>query len=276
MIIFILFIFGLALGSFVNALVWRVHQQQGAKSAKQRAKLSITKGRSMCPDCRHTLAMKDLVPVFSWLMLKGRCRYCNKPISWQYPAVEMAMAATFVLSYIFWPGAVDSAEDWLLFGTWLASSVGLLALLVYDFRWMLLPNRILYPTAFVAISGRLAYIFAYETDKTQALLSMCLSIAVASGIFFLLYIVSSGRWIGFGDVRLGFITGALLANPVLSLLMIFIASLLGTLFVLPDIISRKKTIQAKLPYGPFLIIATAICLLSGQSLIDWYEKLIFI
>lgn len=274
MITWILFILGLSLGSFVNALVWRIHQQ--SKSKRPKAELSISRGRSMCPNCRHELAVKDLIPVFSWLWLKGSCRYCKKPISWQYPVVELSAGLVFAGSYVFWPGGVSTSGDWLLLTTWLLSSVGLLALLVYDFKWMLLPSRILYPTAGVAVAGRLVYIAAYETDKLQALFDTGLSIAVASGIFLVLYTISSGKWIGFGDVRLGLITGALLASPMLSFLMIFLASLLGTLFVLPDILTKKKTIQAKLPYGPFLITATAISLLFGQSFIDWYERLILL
>lgn len=251
--------FGLAFGSFVNALVWRV------KTGKS------MNGRSQCPNCKHNLSALDLIPVLSWLMLRGKCRYCKKPISWQYPAVELAGALVFVASYHFWPVELVSRGDWLLFITWLVSSVGLLALAVYDLRWMLLPSKILYPTAAIAISGRLIYLAAYESDKAQAALELLLSVAIASGIFFILYIVSSGRWIGFGDVRLGLITGALLADPGKSFLMIFLASMLGTLFVLPSLLTKKKNLQAKIPYGPFLIIGAFISLLFGQNLVDWYR-----
>lgn len=259
MIVLYLAVLGLCFGSFVNALVWRV-----------RNKKDFVKGRSQCPDCRHTLAPRDLIPVFSWLLLRGRCRYCKKPISWQYPAVEVAGAVTFAASYYFWPGDVNTAGEWLLLITWLISSVGLLALLVYDFRWMLLPNKIVYPTTAVAVAGRLAYIIFYESDKLMSLRNLVLSVAVSSGIFFLLYVVSSGKWIGFGDVRLGLATGALLGAPELSFLMIFLASLLGTVYVLPHLARGKKKMTAKLPYGPFLIVATAISLLFGASLVEWY------
>ena len=102
MIIAVLAVLGLVFGSFVNAFAWRLHEQESLlekkkkPSAKQLAKLSIVKGRSMCPECKHELAAKDLIPVFSWITLKGKCRYCGKPISWQYPAVELATALLFV------------------------------------------------------------------------------------------------------------------------------------------------------------------------------------
>lgn len=254
--------FGLAFGSFVNALVWRVKTNKNLN------------GRSQCPDCKKTLLARDLIPVLSWLLLRGKCRYCRRRISWQYPAVELAGALTFVASYYYWPVELTGVGNWLLFVTWLASSVGLLALAVYDFRWMLLPNRILYPTATVALTGRLAYLIAFESDKAQGILNLLLSVAVASGVFYFLYMVSSGRWIGFGDVRLGLITGVLLADPAKSFLMIFIASILGTLFVLPAMIRNQKKLTSKLPYGPFLIIGTAISLLFGQGITDWYLNLL--
>src|SRR3989344_6490262 len=125
MIVAILIVLGLAFGSFVNALVWRLHEQEErAKSKEQRRKkgkakntaklsshtsvlsskdLSILKGRSMCPSCKHGLAAKDLVPVLSWLTLRGKCRYCHKPISIQYPLVELITATLFVISYLLWP-----------------------------------------------------------------------------------------------------------------------------------------------------------------------------
>jgi len=260
---------GLAFGSFVNALTWRVHEQN--KKGKSRAKdLSIISGRSICPKCKHVLTWYDLVPVFSWLALRGRCRYCKKQISAQYPLVEIIMALVFVGSYVWWPVPLDQAGEWVIFITWLATSVGLLALLIYDAKWMLLPNRIIYPTFFIAFLGQLVYLVGYEPHKGHALLMWALSVAVASGIFWLLFIVSSGKWIGFGDVRLGLITGTVLADPGKSFLMILLGSALGTLFILPALMAGKKNLASKLPYGPFLIGATAIAVLFGDRILEWY------
>jgi prepilin signal peptidase PulO-like enzyme (type II secretory pathway) len=267
---------GLAFGSFVNALVWRVHEQSKKSKNKSNkdANLSIVNGRSICPNCKHILAWYDLFPVFSWLWLRGRCRYCKKHISWQYPLVELVAAAVFIFSYAFWPLNLDGAGSWILLITWLVSSVGLLALAVYDVKWTLLPNKIIYPTFFIAAAGRLIYLIGYEPHKLHGLLYWLASVAVASGIFWLLYLVSSGNWIGFGDVRLGLITGTVLASPSKSFLMIFMASVLGTLFALPGLISGKKTFVSKLPYGPFLILATWLVLLFGDKILNWYQRMI--
>lgn len=263
--------FGLAFGSFVNALVWRLHEQS-KKSRSKKQNLSILNGRSMCPHCRHVLGWQDLIPVFSWLALRGRCRYCKKPISVQYPLVELAGALVFIGSYVLWPGGLHHSGDWVLFITWLAASVGLLALVVYDLRWMLLPNKIIYPTAAIAAAGRLIYLIGYEPHKWHNLLMWAASVAVASGIFWLLFVISRGKWIGFGDVRLGLITGTILASPAKSFLMIFLGSVLGTLFITPGLITGNKTITSKLPYGPFLIAGCVIALLAGGSILDWYKN----
>src|ERR1700677_3953472 len=115
MIIFILAIVGLCLGSFVNALVWRLHGQAAEKGKKKPnqdylSQLSVAKGRSMCPHCKHQLANRDLIPLLSWLSLKGKCRYCAKAISPQYPLVELITALLFIASYIWWPVALSGAQ----------------------------------------------------------------------------------------------------------------------------------------------------------------------
>jgi leader peptidase (prepilin peptidase)/N-methyltransferase len=278
MLIVILFLLGLCLGSFINALVWRIHEQANSKKQNIKAKkvenLSILSGRSQCTNCGHQLAAKDLIPVLSWLILRGRCRYCGKPISRQYPAVELATAVWFGLSYVFWPGGVYGVGEWILLTSWLTASVGLIALAVYDFRWQQLPNKILYPALIAALAGRLAYILVLAPHKAHSFGLLSLSLLVASGLFWLIFTVSGGKWIGYGDVRLGLVTGTILASPAKSLLMIFLASIIGTLFVAPALVSGRKQLASKIPFGPFLILATAISLLFGDSLINLYKNLL--
>ena len=268
-----LFLAGVCMGSFAGAVVWRVYKQSKLKSKKARAEYSISQGRSKCEHCGHILAAKDLIPLFSYLSLRGKCRYCKKPIARSVLAVELAGGIVFVLSYLLWPTSLTSAEQLIPFVTWLLASVGLLALALYDYKWYILPNRILYPTFYVALGGWLTstVLFDFELESVLKLLS---SVAIASGIFWLIYIISKGRLIGFGDVRLGLITGTLLADPRLSLLMIFVASLLGTLFAAPQLVVGKKTATSRIPYGPFLILGTATSLLFGESIINWYVSLL--
>lgn len=276
MLIAVLVVLGLCLGSFVNALVFRLHTQskgstkdkvRGAK--KQQAELSIVNGRSICVHCGHELAWQDLVPVFSWLLLRGKCRYCKKPISAQYPAVELTTAALFVLSYILWPGGEYSVN----FIIWLIMLTGFMALFVYDMRWMLLPNRIVYPL--MALAAALALFNALTADNTsQALYNTLMSATIGGGLFYLLFQFSKGRWIGGGDVKLGFLLGLVLADPYKAFLALMAASTLGTLVVLPALLSKRLKSNSRIPFGPFLLVATVLAMLFGQGLIDWYKGLI--
>lgn len=274
MVVAVLILLGLCFGSFINALVWRLHQQSQPKETRKAGKkdLSILKGRSMCVHCNHTLYLKDLVPVLSWLSSYGRCRYCRRRIHWQYPVLEITMPVLFVFSYYFWPEPFD-ASGVLGFGVWLAALVGLIALLVYDIRWMLLPNKIIGPLA--ALVG-LAVIIdaAFLARSEEVFISALAGALVGGGIFYVLFQVSKGKWIGGGDVKLGFLLGLLVGSPVLALLVLFLASLIGTIVSVPLMASKKIAPHARIPFGPFLIIAAVVVQLFGDRIIDWYLQMV--
>lgn len=264
---FILIVLGLCAGSFINALVWRLREQE--KTKKLNPRLSILSGRSMCPNCQHALGFWDLIPVVSWLGLKGKCRYCHKPISWQYPLVELVTAGLFVASYLYWPMVFDT-RGILFFGNWLIMLTGLVALAVYDLKWMLLPDRIIKPLIALATILILTDVFAFE-GGLDAIRRAILGLAFCGGIFYLLYQLSGGRWIGGGDVKLGFLLGLIVGGPLEALLIIFIASFLGTILALPIMAMGKQNLKMHLPFGPFLIAATIVVYLFGADLISWYK-----
>ena len=275
MIIAILVVLGLALGSFVNALVWRVHEQEAQAGKKKPDKeylkrLSVSKGRSMCPTCQHELAARDLVPVVSWLALRGKCRYCGQPISHQYPLVEIALAALFVASYGWWPAAFNTTQT-ALFGLWLVLLTGLLALLVYDVNWQLLPNRLLYPLGAIAAAGAVITITTAARPLT-ALLNTVTAVIVGGGVFYVLFQVSGGKWIGGGDVKLGWLLGLVAGTPARSLLFIFLAALGGSLLSLPLLATGRLKRDSIIPFGPFLILALIIVQLFGHSILFWYQR----
>src|SRR3546814_433414 len=112
----------------------------------------------MCLSCKHELSGIDLVPVFSWLWLRGRCRYCGARIP-DTPLAELLVPALFVLSYCFWPYALDGTAI-MPFVVWLAALVALVALALYDLRWYLLPNRIVLFLGVLALIYRLTLAFA--------------------------------------------------------------------------------------------------------------------
>jgi len=271
MIIGILLFLGLALGSFVNASVWRLHEQDEVKSKKKidkkyLDKLSIQKGRSMCPHCKHELAAKDLVPVLSWLYLRGKCHYCRKAIE-DSPLVELSTMALFGLSYAWWPYDLHGIGLYY-FVFWLIFLVSFMALAVYDLRWYILPDKIVFPIIFLAVMELLGSIVFYK-QGWPAIISALWGVLVSSGLFYVIFAISKEQWIGGGDVKLGVVLGIILGGPAMSLLMLFIASSLGSIVGIPFLLAGKKNVR--LPFGPFLLLATFIVVLFGSSLINWYK-----
>ena len=272
MVILVLIVFGLCLGSFVNAATWRLHEQANAtqKKGKQTAayirRLSIAKGRSMCSQCHHELAAKDLVPVFSWLWLKGKCRYCHTAIE-DSPLVEIALAVLFVASYLWWPQEFHGLGLYY-FVFWLIFLVAFMALAVYDLRWYVLPNKLVFPLIILATAQVLGGIVFYHAHASDMLNSFW-GVLLLAGLFYVIFQVSKGEWIGGGDVKLAVVLGILVGGPLKALLLLFIASCLGTIAGLPLILAGKR--NAKIPFGPFLLGATLVVVLFGTHIIDWYQ-----
>ena len=282
--VIILFGYGLIFGSFINALVWRLHEQNKrrpqtarlqSKKAKQKPQqpaassqqLSILHGRSMCPNCRHTLAAKDLVPVLSWLSLKGRCRYCRKPIAAQYPIVELITGLLFVVFYLGWPFSLSGLHlVWFLYG--LVYIVFFVALAVYDFRWFLLPDRLVFPL--IAISASQVLLTSVWQGSLGVLWMPLMGAALYFGLFWLLYQLSDGKWIGGGDVKLALALGLIAGSPLKAMLALFIASLLGTLVSLPQILGGKRGLKQHIPFGPYLLVGAFVVMVWGGRLVSWY------
>lgn len=254
----------------MNALVWRLRQQEVSKTKAQSTKYSITRGRSMCVHCKHELAWYDLVPVFSWLMLGGTCRYCKKTISWQYPVVELFVAVLAMSSLLYWPFALNSGLEWLVFVVWVIGLVPLVALVIYDLRWMIMPTSLIY--AFDVLAVIFVTLLAISTKSWDVTLSAVIGTIVIGGFFWIMYQISNGKWIGGGDVRYGFAMGAVLGWQK-ALFGLALASYLGTALVLVLLILGKYRKKMRIPFGPFLITATYLSMLFGQQAIDWYKSL---
>jgi len=270
MVTAILFLFGVILGSFVNALVWRLRKRETAKGIVA-PKYSISRGRSMCVHCKHELAPKDLIPVVSWLMLRGKCRYCKKPISAQYPVVEVITGVLFAVSYAFWQFPIDSIAGVGVLAVWLVSLVILIALAIYDIHWYELPDRLVFPLIGLALV--FASLSAYAQRDITILAESLFGSVLIFSLFWVLFQVSKGEWIGGGDVKIAFALGAFAGGATQSLLVIFIASLLGTLLAIPSLLKTGAIKGVKIPFGPYLIAATILVVLFGNSVISWYQNL---
>lgn len=253
-----LFVLGLLLGSFISALVWRLYKG-----------LDFVYGRSMCPHCHHKLGPADLMPILSWLVLGGKCRYCRKPVSWQYPATELVTGIGFAASYVYWPRELAGANEWLLFGLWLLSIVGFIALAVYDLKWMLLPDKIMWPLALLSV---IAVTVLSQIEGVQAVVDSAWGVALAFGFFFLLSALSGGRWIGGGDVKFGFIIGLWL-GAVKAIVAVLLAFYSAALLILPLLMIKKISRKTRIPFGPFLIAGTFVAMLWGAEIVEWYRGL---
>lgn len=246
---------GAAMGSFVGALVWRL-----------RTGRDFIRDRSQCEHCHRKLAPYDLVPIFSWLWLRGRCRYCKKPIGITPLLLEVALAALFAVSYVFWPQGFDDPLAVASFAVWLAYLVLLAALFVYDTKWLLLPDKLVFVLIGLALIDA---VFRVSLSGDNYLQHIFLGVVPIAGLYGLLYFISKGKWVGFGDVKLGLFIGAVLGWQK-ALLVLILANVLGFLFVVPGLLAKKLNRTSKVPFGPFLIIAFVIAGLWGDALITWY------
>jgi leader peptidase (prepilin peptidase)/N-methyltransferase len=159
-----------------------------------------------------------------------------------------------------------------VFITWLIILVGLIALLIYDAKWFLLPNRIVYPLTVIAVL-RLGIVAIWNHDVSSQLLGALSGIILISGTFLVLYHISKGSWIGGGDVKLGVLLGILVGGPLNSILLLVISSSVGTVYALPMVVSGKASRKTQVPFGPFLIIGAIVVTLFGTSITHWYRHL---
>ena len=252
---------GMAFGSFIDAITWRIH-----------TKRNFVSDRSECEHCHHKLGVWDLIPVVSWILLRGRCRYCGHPISKLSPIVELSMGLLFLMSFLVWPFGFEAWQGVTLFALWLIYLIMLGILLVYDLKWMLLPDVIVIPLiALGLIDAGIRVSFATEASIQLYASHVVLGVTAMAGVYWALYMFSKGKWVGYGDVKLAIFIGAVLGWEK-TLLVLMLANVIGLLVVFPGLISRKLSPKSHVPFGPFMIAAFVIAGLFGDVLIDWYMR----
>lgn len=261
--VFLMFWLGAVFGSFAGAVAWRIKKEK-----------DFVKGRSECEHCHHTLAPLDLIPIFSWLFLRGKCRYCKKPIGLSSLLLEVMLGLAFALTYLTWPFGFEGWLPGAMFGIWLVGLVILAVLAIYDLRWTLLPDRLVWPLVVLAALFFVGRMILGGTPVGQWLLEALYGLVPITGIYGLLYLVSNGKWIGFGDVKLGIAIGLFLGWQQ-ALLTLILANFIGFLFVLPGLISHRLDRSSHVPFGPFLIVGTVLAFLYGQPLINTYINFLF-
>ena len=249
------FLAGLCIGSFLNCVIYRLENKKSLK------------GRSFCPHCKHTLDWKDLFPVFSFVALLGKCRYCHKKISWQYPIVEISTGLIFLLisNLQFSISNQFTIIEFsnLLYLLYIASV--LIIIFIYDLKHYLIPDKILFPAIIISLF--------YQFFFSEHFLNHFFAGLVASGFFFVIFFISGGKWMGFGDVKLAILMGLFLGlRPVLTAL--FIAFFIGAIISVVLMVLHKKGLKSEVPFGPFLIAGTFIALFFAPQIVEWYLNLI--
>ena len=244
LIYLIIFLYGITIGSFLNVCIYRIPRHE-----------NIALTRSHCMTCGYQLSWYDLVPLFSWLALRGRCRKCKAPISKQYPIIEAANGMLYVLTFAVHGLKLESVIYCLLFSA-------LLTLSVIDFRTYEIPLGI---NVFILALGLVHLGLDHANWRLYVIGLLSVSIFLA-----ILYYASGGRAIGGGDVKL---MGA--AGLLLGWKLIILAFFLGCIFGSVIHIARMKISKAEhvLAMGHYLSVGVFISALWGERLIGWYLSL---
>jgi len=259
-----IFLIGLAIGSFLNCLIYRLEKNE-----------SFFKGRSSCPNCGQILSWSDLIPLFSFLILKGKCRYCQQKISFQYPLVEISTGILFLLILMTFFTMVNFVTIFF----YLFIICFLIIIFVYDLKHYIIPDKIIYPAIAIAFLYQLFRILKIENwnlfgiwNLEFGILKPILSAILASVFFLIIVLISRGKWMGIGDIKMAFLMGLFLGFPNI-LVALFLAFLIGAIMGVGLIISGKKTLKSEVPFGPFLVTGTFIAMFWGNNLINWYLNL---
>jgi prepilin signal peptidase PulO-like enzyme (type II secretory pathway) len=282
----LLFIFGLAAGSFINVITLRYQPAQKILDKK------IIGGRSHCPICLKTLAWYELIPIFSFFIQRGRCRGCGHKISLQYPLVEILSGLIFVfvplaLTYNLQLMSYDSLRS-LVVGYWLLVFVLLLLLSIIDLRHSIIPNQI---NLTLGVLGLILIIINSYNDRFNFLngsflghyavifglreniwISYSVAALLGMAIFGAIILLSRGKAMGLGDFKFVAALGLIFGWPDI-LMVIFLAFIIGALVGIVFLIRKKKKMKDAIPFGPFLVIGAALTFFLGHQIIEGYFKL---
>ncbi|MBV8163311.1 MAG: prepilin peptidase [Candidatus Eremiobacteraeota bacterium] len=234
---------GLAIGSFLNVVIYRVPRDE-----------SISFPPSHCTVCGHLLSAGDNVPVISWLVLRGRCRYCGDPISSRYPLVELMTAALFVVSVLRFGASLQTLAAAVL-------SAYLIVTVFVDIDHLLILDVVTVPVAIAALIIALV--------QGQALPALA-GAATGAVLFGMLYIVTRGTGLGLGDVKLAACLGLFIGWPN-TLAMSAASVVIGAIIAVPLLVARKRRGRDVVPFGPFLVLGALIMTFAPALVLGPYQ-----
>ena len=252
MVIFAL-IFGLIIGSFLEAYTSRA--PIGEK---------ISKGRSKCPHCKKQILAKDKIPLISFLLLGGKCRNCTSPIPRRCPIIELTTATLFTIMFLFQPQIIanipwlSNLPSLLVTGYVLLITALLVATFITDFEYQIILDEIVF---LGLIATLLLLIFYFPPFLYPHLVA-----GFVSALFLLsLHLITKGRGMGLGDVKLALFVGTVL-GPFASFIWMFLSFIIGAIFGLVLLATKTKKFKDKIAFGPFLVIAFFVYIFLAQYL----------
>lgn len=262
----IVFILGTAVGSFLSVVIYRL---------KTNTK-GVISGHSYCPYCKKKLKWRHLIPVLSWLFLQGKCGYCGKKISVHYLMLEILTGLLFLFTFSTWnfiqitpsiinPDFLNYSINWEIFEKftfYIVEFSFLIAIFFYDLMHKEIPDQLSLPAIVIAAAGGL-------TLGIPTALNMLIGGAAIFTFFLLQFLISRGKWIGGGDIRLGAFMGIFLGWEK-GLLALVLAYLIGGAFSLFLLASKKINRKSTIPFGPFMITGILIVVFFGERILDWY------
>lgn len=245
-------IIGGCFGSFLCCMAWRLRYKELKKPLKNK--------RSICLHCKYQLKWYDNIPFASWFILRGKCRKCGKKIGAMEILSELGLAFGFLTAATTIDIHTATALEWGIFAATIALMLSLGFLAIYDGKWGELPNFVIIIaiiTALVLATLKLTQNYFVNGFSMEPILNILASVTILGGIYFLLHVISGGKWVGDGDWLLGLAIGLALADPWLATVALFVANFTACIIMAPIV---KKTKNKTLHFGPFMVLAFAITL----------------
>lgn len=256
------FVFGTLIGSFLNVVIWRLPREAGLS------------GRSHCPSCHKQLKPYELFPLLSYLSSAGKCRQCGKPISMRYPAIEAITGLLFVVAWLIVQPSTADISQWLVFAKMLIVISSAIVIFVIDFEHFLILDKVLLTVGVMVLPVNVILdVVLGHSFGNSIVISGLVGAFLAGTIFYLIWLASKGKWMGFGDVKLVILLGFIFGYAHMGILLL-LAFWLGMIISLALLASGKAKMTSKLPFGTFLSVSAVVVLFFGQDLLNLYLRLI--
>ncbi len=251
-----LFLFGLAIGSFLNVLIDRWSQEQSIQ------------GRSHCDYCHRQLGWYDLIPVVSFVSLGGKCRYCSKKLSWQYPLVEILTGGLFLITYYLPTGR---QANYLYLWAYLGIVSCLIVIFFSDAKYHIIADQVQIGLLIFGLI-LLPYIGAGHASLPVIFFNRVVAAIVVMAPILFLHYVTRGKGMGFGDVKLAFVIGFLLGLQA-GIIALYFAFIFGAVYGLVMLFMHRRGLKSKIAFGPFIVTGTFIMLFWGDKILAVLKRL---